>query len=78
LPTLLDLTSLPYLAQGVKIPINIDGRFFIQHGQIGGTDCPTDGYTMSGQFISNGEALGTIRYSTDCKYVSLDVQIPKI
>jgi hypothetical protein len=48
------------------ITIN-QGAFFHIHGEIGGTDCPTDAYAISGLFISPGKAEGIIKYGYDCK-----------
>jgi hypothetical protein len=48
----------------------IDGRFSHRHGEIGGTDCPTDGYAISGAFVTPTEAAGTIEYSADCRVIA--------
>jgi hypothetical protein len=47
-----------------------DGRFAHRHGEIGGTDCPTDGYAISGAFVTTTRAEGTIEYSFDCQVVA--------
>ncbi len=47
-----------------------DGRFSHRHGEIGGTDCPTDGYAITGSFVSTTRAEGTIEYSRDCAVVA--------
>lgn len=51
------------------IPIQ-DGAFFMEHGEIDGTDCPTDGYAISGHFVNGTLAEGRIAYATDCQVTS--------
>jgi len=46
------------------IPV-VDGAFFFEHGQINGTDSPTDGYAISGHFITPAEAEGQVAYAFD-------------
>lgn len=41
------------------------GAFFTQWGSIGGTDCPTDSYALSGHFTEPGRAEGTIKLAYD-------------
>jgi hypothetical protein len=43
------------------------GAFFHEHGQIGGRDCPTDGYAISGAFVSPTRAEGTLKSAFDCR-----------
>jgi len=42
------------------------GAFYFTHGEVGGTDCPTDAYAISGSFISATRAEGIIRYGSGC------------
>ncbi|MFO1429269.1 MAG: YbhB/YbcL family Raf kinase inhibitor-like protein [Candidatus Competibacteraceae bacterium] len=49
-----------------SIPVK-DGSFIHEHGQIGGTDCPTDAYAISGSFVSTTRAEGIIKYGYDCR-----------
>lgn len=42
------------------IPIE-DGAFYWEHGQINGYDSPTDGYAISGQFVTPTRAEGIIK-----------------
>lgn len=48
------------------IPVQ-NGTFFLEHGEIGGTHCPTDGYAISGHFVTSTVAEGQIAYATDCR-----------
>lgn len=48
------------------IPIE-NGAFYYEWGQIGGTHCPTDGYAISGRFVSATQAEGNIAYAFACK-----------
>jgi len=42
------------------------GAFYHAHGEINGTDCPTDSYAISGSFTDSTHASGVISYATDC------------
>jgi hypothetical protein len=54
------------------------GAFSFQHGDIDGTDCPTDGYVMSGSFTTDTQAEGTIVYVRDCRIVDRQTFIAMI
>jgi hypothetical protein len=49
-----------------SIPI-VNGSFAYTHGEIGGTDCPTDSYSISGSFTDTNTASGKISYATNCQ-----------
>ena len=49
-----------------RIPVE-GGSFIYKHGQIGGTDCPTDAYAISGSFVSTTRAEGIIKYGSECQ-----------
>jgi hypothetical protein len=51
------------------VPIE-QGAFFNTHGEIAGTDCPTDAYAVSGSFVTPGRAEGTIKYGFDCRVIA--------
>ncbi len=44
------------------------GAFYKEHGSIGGTNCPTDSYAISGAFQTQTRAEGTIKYARDCSF----------
>lgn len=44
-----------------------EGSFSHEHGEIGGTHCPTDAYAMAGSFTSATRAEGTIKYGFACE-----------
>jgi len=43
------------------------GTFRIEWGEIGGTHCPTDGFCMTGHFVSPTQAVGEVYNSFACK-----------
>ena len=47
-----------------------NGVFFHEHGEVNGTDCPTDGYGISGHFVTTTRAEGRVVYATDCRVTS--------
>ena len=49
-----------------SIPVE-GGAFIYKHGEIGGTDCPTDSYAISGSFVSTTRAEGIIKYASQCQ-----------
>jgi hypothetical protein len=52
-----------------EIPVE-NGAFIYRWGQIGGTHCPTDGYAISGSFVTKDRAEGTIKYAQGCVITS--------
>lgn len=48
------------------IPI-INGAFTFTHGEIGGTNCPTDSYSIAGTFSDSTHASGKISYAYNCQ-----------
>ena len=49
-----------------------NGAFYKEHGEIGGIDCPTDAYAISGSFITSSKAEGTIKYASGCQITSTE------
>ena len=45
----------------------VQGGFINRWGDIGGTNCPTDGYAISGPFDTTATASGTIKYAAGCQ-----------
>ncbi|MBP7831283.1 MAG: hypothetical protein KA248_15350 [Kiritimatiellae bacterium] len=66
------IRSLRFSRDGFRfdnIPIQ-NGTFFMEHGEVNGTDCPTDGYAISGHFVTSTRAEGRVAYATDCEVTS--------
>ena len=47
----------------------VNGAFTHAWGEILGLHCPTDSYGISGTFVSETHAEGTIKYASDCRIV---------
>jgi len=54
-----------YRYDAIKV---VDGAFHRQWGEVGGTHCPTDAYTLSGHFISPTLVEGRYREGYNCQY----------
>ena len=52
----------------------VDGLFYAQKGDIGGTDCPADGYTLCGHFINSQTAQGKYTPLRDCGHAGPEVE----
>lgn len=48
-----------------RIAVN-DGGFLGRKGDVAGTDCPTDGYQISGSFVTARRAEGDVAYIRSC------------
>ena len=63
------LSSVRFSSDGYRFdtfPVQ-NGSFQMRWGQINGVHCPSDGYAISGHFVSPTSAKGEIVYAWDCQ-----------